>query len=87
MAWKPITPDRYDNTLNWIMPQRMEQWGFLGGEAVDTDPKARSARYTACIEIDGKHYEAGEPMTAGEFDQLTPAVVIDQLSVAESTTT
>lgn len=82
-TWKLVTAKHYDHVLDFFTPQRVEEWGFLGGEPEDNDPKNRRPKYSAFVQIHGECYEATAPMTAAAFDLLTPASVIVQISASK----
>jgi hypothetical protein len=80
-TWKPITEGQFWRVAEWTRPEcYTEGLGFLGGDPWTSDDGTGEQTYTAVIELDGKYYEAREPMTATEFCQLTPANVIEQIS-------
>jgi hypothetical protein len=75
MTWAEVTEERYNEMLEILWPAEWLPLGFLVGEPWDHDPATGRPRFTAFVQVDGKHYEALAPMSIPEFRNLRPGDV------------
>jgi hypothetical protein len=72
--FKQVSEDRYYDMLGAVPPRLMTGTAFLVGEAYDTRQcaitKLHCFTYEAFMERDDKFYEASEPMTVAEFQDM-----------------
>lgn len=72
LAFRPITPERYDDMLDILPPALETGLGFLMGEPMDyrvcrVQGTTRAA-YSAFVQSGAVHFQASAPMTAPEWD-------------------
>lgn len=78
--WKPCSAERFNEMLNILPPRLMERGGFLVGEPwchrLCRYSGQERAAFAAFVKIGEDHFEAIEPVTAGEFRAMTRETVI-----------
>jgi hypothetical protein len=67
--WKKTTEERYNATLDHMMPTAMTDCGFLVGEPDDHNAE-RQPRFAAFVKINGEFFESTAPITINEFYSL-----------------
>jgi len=68
-TWIEVPEARYWEMLECLPPEIMTGHGFLVGEPWDHNA-AGQPRFSAFVELNGKHYESAEPLTVAQFKAL-----------------